>query len=86
VVIIEGHSPDGYRLEIISRDGHGVTLLRDSRRGVYHDGRSIQEFRLEIPPEAKGVVILVFKVFGGKTRVLLDSGERAIALTEARSS
>jgi hypothetical protein len=85
VVTVEGRSPHGYRLEVTAKDAAGAALLRDSRRGVYHEGKSIQEFRVEIPAEAKGRVFLEVKVFGNLTGKLFDSGERVIAITPAGS-
>src|SRR5262249_35058681 len=64
VVTLEGRSPYGYLLEVAARDETGSPLLNDSRRGVYHKGKSMQEFRVEIPAEAKRIVAVEFKAFG----------------------
>lgn len=82
VVTIEGRSEHGYRLEVVAQQGGETTLLRDSRVGVYHEGKSIQEFRIEIPPETKGLITIEFKVFGNLTKKLFDSGVREIIVND----
>jgi len=81
---LEGRSPHGYRLEVTAKNEDEAILLRDSRTGVYHQGRSIQEFRIEIPSEAKGAITLEFKVFGNLTKKLFASGAREIPVIEAQ--
>jgi hypothetical protein len=83
VMTLEGNSPYGYFLEVTVRDQNGAILLDDSRRGVYNKGKSIQEFRVEIPAEAKGVVVVEFKAFGNLTRKLFDSGSRDLIINNS---
>lgn len=85
VVTLEGRSPYGYFLEVMARDENGAVLLDDSRRGVYSKGKSIQEFRVEIPAEAKGIVAVEFKAFGNLTKKLFDSGSRDIIIHNAQN-
>jgi hypothetical protein len=80
VMTLEGNSAYGYFLQVTARDENGAILLDDSRRGVYNKGKSIQEFRVEIPAEAKGVIAVEFKAFGNLTRKLFDSGSRDLII------
>jgi hypothetical protein len=84
VVTLEGRSPYGYLLEATARDENGAILLDDRRRGVYNKGKSIQEFRVEIPAEAKGVVSVEFKAFGNLTKKLFESGSRDFIINATR--
>jgi len=73
----------GYRLELTVKDG-GKFLLKDERRGSTVAGKSRQEFSLEIPREAHGPIVLAYRVFGGQTGAMFDSGSREIAIKEAQ--
>jgi hypothetical protein len=84
VMTLEGNSAYGYFLEVTARNQNGVILLDDSRRGVYNKGKSIQEFRVEIPAEAEGVVAVEFKAFGNLTRKLFDSGSRDLIINNTK--
>ncbi len=85
VVTLEGRSPFGYLLEVAAEDENGSPLLNDSRRGVYNKGKSMQEFRVEIPAEAKAIVAVEFKAFGNLTKKLFDSGSRDIIINNVQN-
>lgn len=84
VVTLEGRSPDGYRLEVTAKDANAENLLNDSRNGVYSKGKAIQEFRIEIPAEAKGIITVEFKAFGNLTRKLFGYVVREIVINDTQ--
>ena len=84
VIELQGDTTRSYRLEVTVKDGGGNTLLKDARRGSNNAGKSRQEFSLDIPREVKAPIIVEYKVFGGQTGALFDSGSREIAIKEAR--
>jgi hypothetical protein len=86
VVTLEGRSPFGYRLEVTAKDANTETLLDDSRKGIFSKGKSIQEFRVEIPAEAKGIVTIELKAFGGLTRKLFGQLVREIIVNETQNN
>jgi hypothetical protein len=85
VVTLEGRSPYGYLLEVTAKDENGSPLLSDSRKGVYSNGKSIQEFKVEIPAEVKGIVAVEFKAFGKLTKKLFDSGTRDLIINDTQN-
>lgn len=85
VMTLEGRSPYGYLLEVTAKDENGSILLSDSRKGVYNKGTSMQEFKVEIPAEAKGSVAVEFKAFGKLTKKLFDSGTRDIIINDSQN-
>src|SRR5262245_4091619 len=84
VMTLEGRSSYGYVLEVTAKDENGSILLNESRRGIYSKGKSIQEFHLEIPAEAQGIVAVEFKALGNLTRKLFDSGSRNIIINDTQ--
>src|SRR5262245_26886794 len=84
VVTLEGRSPYGYLLEVAAKDANAETLLKDSRKGVYSKGKAIQEFRVEIPAETKGIVTVEFKAFGILTRKLFGYVMREIIINDTQ--
>jgi hypothetical protein len=84
VMTLEGRSPSGYVLEVTAKDENGSILLTESRRGIFSKGKSIQEFHVEIPDEARGVVAVEFKASGNLTKKLFDSGSRNIIINETQ--
>ncbi len=84
VVTLEGNSPYGYLLEVIAKDLNTETILKDSRKGVFFKGKSIQEIRIDIPAETKGTVTVEFKAFGNLTRKLFGELVREIAVNETQ--
>jgi hypothetical protein len=84
VVTLEGRAPDGYRLEVTAKDSNTETLLNDSRKGVYSKGKAIQEFKIEIPAEAKGIITVEFKAFGNLTRKLFGYVVREIIINDTQ--
>jgi len=83
VITLEGRSTYGYILDVTAKDENGSLLLDDSRRGIYHKGKAIQEFHVEIPAEAHGAVTVEFKAFGNLTRKLFDTGTRDLIINGA---
>jgi hypothetical protein len=69
---LEGRSSYGYLLEVTAKDENGSILLNESRKGIYSKGKSIQEFHVEIPDEARGVVAVEFKASGNLTKKSFD--------------
>jgi hypothetical protein len=84
VMTLEGRSPYGYLLEVTAKDENGSPLLNESRRGIYSKGKSIQEFHVEIPTEARGAVGIEFKAFGNLTKKLFDTGTRDIIINDTQ--
>jgi hypothetical protein len=82
VMTLEGRSSYGYLLEVTAKDENGSILLNESRRGIYSNGKSIQEFHVEIPAEAHGAVSVEFKAFGNLTKKLFESGTRDLIIND----
>src|SRR5262245_1117184 len=85
VVTLEGRSPNGYRLEVIAKGANAETLLNDNRKGVYSKGKAIQEFRVEIPAEARGIISVEFKAFGNLTGKLFGYVVREITINDTQN-
>jgi hypothetical protein len=85
VIELQGDAPSGYRMSLTVKDGGGNLLVKDERRGSNNQGKSKQEFSIEIPREAHGPIIVEYQIFGGQTGALFDSGSREIVLTEAQN-
>jgi hypothetical protein len=81
ILMLQGGSKHGYRLEVTARDGRGNTFFRDSRKGVSEGGKSLQEFAVTLPRETAGPIVFEYKVYDAETGTLFDSGEREIAIT-----
>jgi hypothetical protein len=86
LMTLEGRSSYGYVLEVTARDENGSILLNESRRGIYSKGKSIQEFHVDIPDEAHGVVAVEFKASGNLTKKLFDSGSRNIVINDTQDN
>jgi hypothetical protein len=84
VIEFHGDAQRGYRMNLTVKDGGGNILVKDERRGSGKQGKSRQEFSIEIPREVKGPIIIEYQVFGGQTGALFDSGSREIVLNEAQ--
>ena len=78
-----GETTRGYRLEVTVQGDGGSNLFKDERKGVNIAGKSRQQFLFDLPSEVKGPITLSFRVFGGQTGLLFDSGVRQIILNEA---
>jgi hypothetical protein len=85
VIELQGDAPSGYRMNLTVKDGGGNLLVKDERRGSNNQGKSKQEFSIEIPREAHGPIIVEYQVFGGQTGALFDTGSRQIVLNEAQN-
>jgi hypothetical protein len=85
VIELQGDAPRGYRMNLTVKDGGGNLLVKDERRGSSKQGKSRQEFSIEIPRSAPGPIIVEYQVFGGQTGALFDSGSREIVLSEAQN-
>jgi hypothetical protein len=85
VIELQGDAPRGYRMNLTVKDGGGNLLVKDERRGSSNQGKSRQEFSIEIPRSAPGPIIVEYQVFGGQTGALFDSGSREIVLNEAQN-
>jgi hypothetical protein len=85
VIELQGDATGGYRMNLTVKDGGGNLLVKDERRGSNDQGKSKQEFSIEIPREAHGPIIVEYQVFGGQTGALFDSGSREIVLSEAQN-
>jgi len=84
IIELQGDTTRSYRLELTVKDGGGNILIKDHRRGSNSEGKSRQEFLLEIPSEVKGPIIVAYQVFGVQNGALFDSGTREIVLNEAQ--
>ena len=85
VIELQGDAPGGYRMNLTVKDGGGNLLVKDERRGSNNQGKSKQEFSIEIPREAHGPIIVEYQIFGGQTGALFDTGSREIVLNEAQN-
>lgn len=85
-VALEGVSPHGFKLEVIARDYAGKTFYTHTAHGGPGEEVKEKEFALLLPGDVKGPVIFEFKVSDGETGLLFDSGEREIAVKEAKST
>jgi len=86
IIELQGNTTRSYRLELTVKDGGGNLLIKDHRRGSNSEGKSRQEFLLEIPREVKGPIIVAYQVFGVQNGALFDSGTREIVLNEAQEN
>jgi hypothetical protein len=84
VIEISGEGQRGYRLELTVKDGNGNFIIKDERRGSNDAGKSRQEFTIEIPPDAQGSITIDYRIFGGQTGVMSDSGSRQIIIKESQ--
>jgi len=85
VVTLEGRSQYGFLLEVTAKDENGSPLLSESRKGIFSKGKSILEFKVEIPAETHGIVGVEFKAFGKLTKKLFDSGTRDLIINETQN-
>ncbi len=83
-VQLEGKSPHGYRLEVLAKDGHGVTLFQDQYQTNADNQTNTQSFTIPLPREMTSPVVLEFKLFDAETGLLFDSGEREIPVNNAK--
>lgn len=86
VMTLEGRSTYGYLLEVTAKDENGSILLNESRKGIYSKGKSIQEFQIEIPAEARGAIGMEFKASGNLTKKLFDTGTRDIIINDTQDN
>jgi len=85
VIELQGDTSRGYRMNLTVKDGGGNLLVKDERRGSSKQGKSRQEFSIEIPRSGPGPIIVEYQVFGGQTGAMFDSGSREIVLSEAQN-
>jgi len=83
VLALQGNTQHGYRLEVAAKEERGAIFYRDTRKGTNDGGKSSQEFTINLPSDARGPLMLEFKVFDAETGVLFDSGDREIPLAKA---
>jgi hypothetical protein len=69
---------------VTAKDENGSLLLNDSRKGIFSNGKSFQEFQVEIPAEAHGGIAVEFKAFGNLTKKLFDSGTRDLIINDTQ--
>ncbi|MEP7341105.1 MAG: hypothetical protein ABI977_25470 [Acidobacteriota bacterium] len=82
-IALQGEAPKGYLLEVTVQERAGESLFKDSRKGINTAGKSRHEFLFDLPSEAKGEITFAYKVFGGQTGLLFDSGVRQIPFVDA---
>jgi hypothetical protein len=82
VMTLEGRSQHGYLLEVTAKDENGSILLNESRKGIYSNGKSIQEYQFVIPSETQGGIAVEFKAFGSLTKKLFETGTRDLIISD----
>jgi hypothetical protein len=84
-VVLEGQSPNGYKLETLARDSAGNTFFTNTIVGAAGEEAKEQQFNVAVPGDIKGPIIFEFKVYDGQTGMLYDSGEREIAFRAGKA-
>ncbi len=83
-VLLEGRSPNGYRLEIQVKDGQGNSFFHDQYQAAGDNQTNTQGFTLPLPREISSPVRLEFKIYDSETGLLFDSGEREIPVSDPK--
>lgn len=83
-VLLEGQSPNGYRLEILVKDGQGNSVFRDQYQTNGDNQPNTQGFTVSLPREISSPVMLEFKIYDHETGRLFDSGEREIPINDPK--
>jgi hypothetical protein len=86
IILLEGKSPRGYRIEVSAKDGRGKVFFRDQKQVVADHQTMTQEFDIALPSDLSSPVHFEFKIYDGETKLLFDSGEREISINQAKSS
>jgi len=82
VMTLEGRSQHGYLLEVTAKDENASILLNETRKGIYSNGKSIQEYQFVIPSETTGAIAFEFKAFGSLTKKLFETGTRDLIISD----
>lgn len=83
-VLLEGKGRQGYRLEVLVRDGQGQAFFREERQAAASETASSPEFAVALSDKISAPLVFEFRVFDPPTRLLFDSGEREIVFNKAK--
>lgn len=83
-VLLEGKSPNGFRLEAQTRDGDGNIIFQDQIQSGPNNPINTQAFVLTLARELTAPVIFEFKIYDNGTGLMSDSGEREIPVKDAK--
>ena len=83
-VLLEGKSPNGFRLEAQAKDGDGNVIFQDQVQSGANNQINTHAFTLTLPRELTAPVVFEFKIYDHGTGLLSDSGEREIPVTDAK--
>lgn len=78
IILLEGKSQHGCRLEVSAKDGQGQIIFREQKAIGADDKTDSLEFSVTLPGSFSSPVIFEFKIFDSETGLLFDSGEREI--------
>lgn len=83
-VLLEGQSPNGFRLEVQAKDGLGNVIFQDQQQSNANNQVNTQNFTMTLPRELTAPVVFEFKIYDSETGALFDSGEREIPVKDAK--
>jgi hypothetical protein len=86
IVLLEGRSPRGYRIEASAKDSRGKVFFRDQKQDSADHQTMAREFTITLPRNISAPVLFEFKIYDGETKLLFDSGEREIPINEVKPS
>jgi hypothetical protein len=77
-VLLEGKSPNGFRLEAQVKDSSGSLIFHDQTQSDVNNPISARVFTVTLPRELTAPVSFEFKIYDNESGLLSDSGEREI--------
>ena len=83
-VLLEGKSPNGFRLEARARDNQNQVIFQDQHQSGANDQINSHSFTVTLPRALAAPVIFEFKIYDKETGMLFDSGEREIPVKDAK--
>jgi hypothetical protein len=83
-VLLEGKSPNGFRLEAQARDGAGIVIFQDQVQCDADNSINARVFTVTLPRELIAPVSFEFKIYDNESGLLSDSGEREIAVKNSK--
>lgn len=83
-VLLEGKSPNGFRLEARARDEAGSVIFQDQVQSDANNPISAHVFTVTLPRELTAPVNFEFKIYDNESGLLSDSGAREIAVKNSK--
>jgi hypothetical protein len=82
--LLEGKGRQGYRLEVLARDGQGQAFYQEEKQATADELATAPEFVVALSDKIIAPLILEFRIFDLATGLLFDSGEREIPLSKTK--